>query len=241
MIEKTPEISIVIPVFNEAVIVQSAVDDLCRSLEEEHLDYELILAENGSRDETARIVDDIALKNPRLRALHISEPNYGRALREGILASRGAIVLCDEIDLCDVDFYRRALPLLRSREAEMVVGTKAGRGSCDERPLLRRVGTRIINETLHWTLGFKGTDTHGLKAFLREELVPVVRACVVEKDMFASEFVIRAGRMGRRVIEIPIVVHEKRRPTINLVRRVPNVLKSIARLVYVIRIQGSDH
>jgi hypothetical protein len=57
--------------------------------------------------------------------------------------------------------------------------------------------------------------------------------------MFASEFVIRAGRMGRKVVEIPIVVHEKRKPTINLVRRVPNVLKNVARLVYVIRLGGS--
>jgi hypothetical protein len=45
--------------------------------------------------------------------------------------------------------------------------------------------------------------------------------------------------MGRKVEEIPIVVHEKRKPTINLFRRVPNVLKNVARLVYVIRIKGS--
>jgi uncharacterized protein (DUF2236 family) len=97
----------------------------------------------------------------------------------------------------------------------------------------------VINGILRVTLGFRGTDTHGLKAFLRESMVPVVNACVVDKDMFASELVIRAGRMGREVIEIPVVVHEKRRPTINLVRRVPNVMKNVGRLVYVIRLRGS--
>jgi len=239
MTDQAPEISVVIPVFNEASLVQPATGELCRALDGEGLDWELIFAENGSRDATPDLVDGLARANPRIRALHVGEPNYGKALKQGILQARGTYVLCDEIDLCDVDFYRRALPRLRSGEAQMVVGTKAGQGSHDERPLLRRAGTKVINGMLRLALGFKGTDTHGLKAFRRDALIPVVEACVVERDMFASEFVIRAGRMGREVVEIPIVVHEKRKPTINLVRRVPNVIKNVARLVYVIRIRGS--
>lgn len=239
MSEKAPEISIVIPVYNEAAIVQSAAEELVRALDGQGLDYELILAENGSSDSTPQIVDGLASRLPRLRALHVGEPNYGRALKEGILSARGTYVISDEIDLCDLDFYRRALPLLRSGEAEMVVGSKAARGARDERPLLRRAGTKVINGVLRVSLGFRGTDTHGLKAFRRDALLPVARACLVDKDMFASELVIRAGRMGRRVVEIPIVVHEKRKPTINLVRRVPNVMKNIGKLVYAIRIKGA--
>ena len=239
MSEKAPEISIVIPVYNEAAIVQSAAEELVRALDEQGLDYELILAENGSSDSTPQIVDGLASRLPRLRALHVGEPNYGRALKEGILSARGTYVISDEIDLCDLDFYRRALPLLRSGEAEMVVGSKAARGARDERPLLRRAGTKVINGVLRLSLGFRGTDTHGLKAFRRDALLPVARACLVDKDMFASELVIRAGRMGRRVVEVPVVVHEKRKPTINLVRRVPNVIKNIGKLVYAIRIKGA--
>ncbi len=239
MSEKAPEISIVIPVYNEAAIVQSAAEELVRALDEQGLDYELILAENGSSDSTPQIVDGLASRLPRLRALHVGEPNYGRALKEGILSARGTYVISDEIDLCDLDFYRRALPLLRSGEAEMVVGSKAARGARDERPLLRRAGTKVINGVLRVSLGFRGTDTHGLKAFRRDALLPVARACLVDKDMFASELVIRAGRMGRRVVEVPVVVHEKRKPTINLVRRVPNVIKNIGKLVYAIRIKGA--
>ncbi len=237
MTRTSPEITVVIPVYNEAGLVQSAAEELARALDAEQLDYEIILAENGSRDATPQLVDALEQANPRIRALHVGEPNYGKALRQGILSARGTFVLCDEIDLCDVDFYRAALPLLRSGAAELVVGTKAGRGSRDERPLLRRAGTKVINGMLRLSLDFRGTDTHGLKAFRRDALLPVVGKCVVDRDMFASEFVIRAGRMGRRVEEIPIVVHEKRKPSINLMRRVPNVLKNVARLVYVIRIK----
>ena len=60
----------------------------------------------------------------------------------------------------------------------------------------------------------------------------------MEKDVFASEFVIRAYRTGLRVSEIPVRVMEKRPPSINLLKRVPNVLKSVAKLTWAIRIKG---
>ena len=61
---------------------------------------------------------------------------------------------------------------------------------------------------------------------------------MVEKDVFASELVIRAYRAGLRIEEIPVRVKEKRPPSINLFKRVPNVLKSIAKLTWAIRVKG---
>jgi hypothetical protein len=76
-------------------------------------------------------------------------------------------------------------------------------------------------------LGFRGTDTHGLKAFRRSKLVDVLGRCVTEFDVLASEFVIRAQREGVRVLEIPVEVRERRAPSIRLWRRVPKVLKNL--------------
>ena len=104
---------------------------------------------------------------------------------------------------------------------------------------VRRVATRVHNKLLKVTLGFKGTDTHGIKAFRRERLLSAIRACVVDKDVFASELVIRAYRQGLNVLEIPIQLREKRQPSVHLLRRVPNVLKNVAKLVYVIRVRGA--
>ena len=56
----------------------------------------------------------------------------------------------------------------------MVVGSKAMKGASDERPLIRRAATRVLNGMLRVALGFRGTDTHGLKAFRRATLLPVV-------------------------------------------------------------------
>ena len=150
---------------------------------------------------------------------------YGLALREGIDRASGRYVMCDEIDICDVEFYGRALELLEAGAADMVVGSKTMKGADDRRPLSRRAATSIINGLLRLVLDFKGTDTHGLKAFRRELLLPIASQCVVERDLFASEFVIRAGRDGINVTEIPVNIVEKRAPSIDLVRRVPAVLK----------------
>jgi glycosyltransferase involved in cell wall biosynthesis len=237
--DATPHISIVIPVYNEEAIVAQAAAELTKGLEDRGWDYEIIFAENGSRDATPRILEEMCAANKRLHWFHSETPNYGSALKRGIKEARGELVVCDEIDLCDLVFYDQAIPRLERREADLIVGSKAARGASDRRPLVRRVATRVHNGLLRVTLGFKGTDTHGLKAFRRERLLPVIEKCVVDMDVFASEFVVRAWREGLDVLEIPIQLQEKRQPSIHLFRRVPNVLKNVSKLVYVIRVRGT--
>ncbi|MCX7807955.1 MAG: glycosyltransferase family 2 protein [Deltaproteobacteria bacterium] len=230
-----PQVSIVIPVYNEEAIIHAAILDLIDRLQGVPWTYEIVIVENGSKDATFEIAEKLMQRFPQLKVLRFGEPNYGGALKYGILASRGTFVICDEIDLCDVGFHRKAIEILEAGEADFVVGSKAMEGAIDERPLLRRVGTKVFNRLLRLTLGFRGTDTHGLKAFRREKVVPIVARCVVDKDLFASELVIRAEREGVRIREIPVRVLEKRVPSIHLLKRVPNVLFNVARLAIVIR------
>ncbi|MFT5434039.1 MAG: glycosyltransferase involved in cell wall biosynthesis, partial [Myxococcota bacterium] len=193
---------------------------------------------NGSTDDTKELAFKLERKYPQVRVLIGDEPNYGKALRRGMTAAAGKFVLCDEIDICDLGFHQRAMDILRSDQADMVVGSKAHADARDKRPLFRRAGTRVINTLLRIFLDFHGTDTHGLKAFNRERLLGVVGRCIVDKDLFASEFVIRAERANFRILEIPVEIAEKRPPTINLSKRVPGVLKNLVRLVIAIRIRG---
>lgn len=240
-----PDVSIVIPVYNEEGILREAVTELLDGLEvvrtaldAPELEFEVIIAENGSTDRTAELAAHLADELPGVTTFSLGEPNYGKALRRGILAARGTFVVCEEIDLCDLDFQRRALEHLRHGDCDMVIGSKAMKGASDERPILRRAATKVINGMLRVALDFRGTDTHGLKAFHRDALLPIVEECVIDRDLFASELVIRAGRAGLHVLEIPIKLHEKRPPAINLVRRVPHVLRGLAKLTYVIRFGG---
>jgi glycosyltransferase involved in cell wall biosynthesis len=240
-----PDVSIVIPIYNEEGILRDAVSQLIASwqtlraeLRAPELRLEVILAENGSSDRTAELAEHLAAELPEVRCFSLGEPNYGKALRAGVEQACGTFVICEEIDLCDVDFHRRALELLRHDDCDFVVGSKAMLGANDQRPLVRRVATRVMNGMLRVALDFRGTDTHGLKAFRRTAVLPIVQQCVVDRDLFASELVIRCGRAGLHLIEVPVRLAEKRPPSIHLSRRVPRVLKGLAKLTYVIRFGG---
>ena len=236
--QDAPEVSIVIPVYNEEQIITSSIEELVTNLAEVHTSFEIIIAENGSSDRTVPIAEELSHRYDEVRFFSIGEPNYGKALREGIFRARGEFVVCEEIDLCDVDFFRAALEKLREGY-DLVVGSKRAPGARDRRPAYRRAATQILNTMLRVAVGFQGTDTHGLKAFRRSALIDIVESCVVERDMFASEFVVRTHRSERKWLEIPIDLVEKRPPSIHLFRRVPNVLKNIVRLTAIIRL-GRD-
>ncbi len=228
-------VTIVIPVYNEEAILASAVDELHQKLDDLGWTYELLIAENGSIDQTQKIVKELEKKYPQVRGLHTHEPNYGFALKRGIEAAGGTYIICDEIDLCDTDFYQRALALLDADAADLVVGSKRHAEAHDRRPWRRRLATAVVNGLFKRLLHFKGTDSHGLKAFHRCRLLPVVKQCILDRDIFASEFVIRAEHAHYRTVEIPIEIEEKRHTPIPLFRRVPKALKQILKLVLVFR------
>ena len=233
--EQAPEVSIVIPVYNEEGIISAALADLVEKLQDADFSYEIWVAENGSKDRTVEIAEEFGRRHPQVKCFSVHEPNYGLALKEGILRAQGTYIICDEIDLCDTRFYQQALTELRSGEVDFVVGSKRAAGAQDKRPLYRRAATGVLNGMLRVAVGFEGTDTHGLKAFRKAAIEDLVRACVVDRDMFASELVVRVHRAKRRWSEVPIELIEKRPPSIHLFRRVPNVLKNIVRLTSIIR------
>lgn len=234
-----PVVTVVIPVHNEEAILRAAIVDLRERLRDAPWSFEIVIAENGSTDNTVKIASALVSKYEDVRWLSLDEANYGLALREGILDARGTYVVCDEIDLCDSDFHEAAVKLLQAGGADLVIGSKLLSDSRDERPWVRNAASRAYNWMLRLGLGFRGTDTHGLKAFRRDRLLRVVNACVVDKDVFASELVIRAYRSHVPIKEIPVRVVEKRMPSINLIRRVPNVVRQLARLAWAIRVYDS--
>ena len=237
---EAPHVSIIIPVYNEEGILRGSVLELKEKLARFGWSYELLLCENGSRDRTVEIGKELEAEHAQVRMLSVGSPNYGLAMKFGISEARGRYVICDEIDLLDTEFYARAMALLERSDTDLVVGSKAMVGSNDQRPLFRRAATRVYNGLLRAVCRYPGTDTHGLKAFRREALLETARRCRLDRDVFASEFVIRAHREGKKVVEIPFAVREKRPPSIRLMTRVPHVLSSVAKLAISVRRTGGD-
>ena len=238
-----PHISIVIPIYNEQAILHAAIVDLRERLKPLGWSYEIILAENGSKDRTIEIGHELAAKygdpdDGQVKIISLGEPNYGKALKQGILLARGDIVLCDEIDLCDTDFHKRAVDILETGEADLVIGSKLAVGRRRRAPPdPPRREHRVLDAAQgHARLS---RDRHARPQGVPPPGAPRHRARVPRREGRVRERVRDPRRPGGVAIkEMPVHVIEKRPPSINLFKRVPNVMKSVAKLTWSIRIRG---
>jgi glycosyltransferase involved in cell wall biosynthesis len=195
-------------------------------------EYEIIICENGSTDDTQQLTRELEQLHTPVRAEFLPTANYGLALKHGISACRHDLVVLVNIDFWSVEFVRRALPLLAGG-ADLVVGSKVMAGSNDQRPWLRRAITRSFNALLRVLFGFPGTDTHGVKALRRGSLADIAAQCVTDRSIFDTELVLRAHRAGLRVVEIPVEISELRQPGYaSVFGRTPEAVWNLIRMAY---------
>lgn len=228
-----PKYSILIPIYNEEKILQKSIDQYIGKLKKLKVNFEIILSENGSTDNTKKIL--FSLKNKYKKLLKIltsNEPNYGLALKKAIISSKGEYIICDELDLCDINFFKSSCLLLKSKKFDIIIGSKNHYLTQDNRPFLRRFATKVFTKILNLLFGFKGTDTHGLKAFNRK-IIPYVKKVKLDKDMFATEMVIRVSNSNLSCHEIPVKLKEIRVTPILLRKRVLKVLVQIVKLFFI--------
>lgn len=219
-------LSVVIPAHNEERYLRQSLSDLVEGLNERELDYEIAICENGSVDRTRELAHQLSEEIPGVKVLELETADYGRALRAGYLATSGEFVVNFDVDLVDLRFLDRALPLARGG-ADLVIGSKTAKDADDTRPLSRRVVTRTFGLVLRLGFGLRASDTHGLKLLRRQPTEDLVAACVSGADIFDTELVLRSERAGLRVVEIPVHVEEWRPPRTAITSRIPRTLKGL--------------
>lgn len=223
--------SIVMPAFNEAELLERSVADVTEGLLARGAPFEVIIVENGSRDATPAIADRLAASIPQVEARHLPEADYGAALRAGVLDARGETVVIFDVDYYDLGFVTDAYARLAAPDQPaIVVGSKRAEGARDERGFLRRLVTAVFSASLRYGFGLRVSDTHGMKAMRRVAVEPLARACRFGTDLFDTELILRAERAGLLVVELPVVVVERRPSRSPIWRRVPRTLWGLARL-----------
>jgi glycosyltransferase involved in cell wall biosynthesis len=223
-------ISIVMPAHNEHGYLEPAVKTVVAGLRERRLAFEVIVAENGSTDDTAAEADSLAHTYPEVVALRDPTADYGLALKVGFLAARGDVVVNFDVDFVDLEFLDRAMALMASGEPAIVVGSKRSPGSEDERSPARRTVTAVFSLVLRYGFGLRVSDTHGVKALRRAPLLPLVESSRFGGDIFDTELILRAERTGLVVTEVPVVVTDQRPPRTPITRRIPRSLVGLVRL-----------
>jgi glycosyltransferase involved in cell wall biosynthesis len=223
-------LSIVMPAHNEQGYLEPAIKSVVAALRDRNMAFEVLVAENGSRDATVVEAEDLARTFPEVQLLVAPVADYGRALRAGFLEASGEVVVNFDVDFVDLGFLDRALPLIQDGGADIVVGSKRSPGSEDQRRVGRKVVTAIFSLVLRYGFGLQVSDTHGVKALKRTPLTPLVAACRFGADIFDTELIIRAERTGLVVRELPVSVADQRPPRTPIVRRIPRSLWGLVRL-----------
>ena len=229
--KKIRKYSVVIPIYNEEEILRKSIESLVKDIQgitEFNKEYEIILSENGSNDDTHKVAEQLKKEFPVIRIKRLKHANYGQSLKLGIQAALNENIIIFNIDFWDVEFLKKALVLLD--EYDCVVGSKVIKGAIDERPLLRRLITRGFNLLLNYLFGFKGTDTHGIKGFRKSSFLPISLQCHTERDIFDTELLLRAERAKLLIHELPVTIREVRLTRLEPLKRVASTLQDLVTL-----------
>ena len=224
-----PSFAIIIPIHNEAGFVLPALHQIIEQVDQVSPDYRIILVENGSWDDTFAEASSAAVADERIMVMQLPDPNYGLAMRAGMesVDDREWLVTFD-IDYFSGRFVDQMLAI--AEDCDIVIASKRAPGSVDRRPLIRRMGTRVFNFVLRTAVGSKVSDTHGIKAFRRTMVVEMLPHVQLGQDLFDTELVVRAEKLGFRITEVPIVVEELREARSSFIRRIPRTLRGVRQL-----------
>jgi glycosyltransferase involved in cell wall biosynthesis len=227
-------ISVVMPAYNEAAFLERTVRDVADGLRSWVRPFEIHVVENGSTDGTRTIALRLANEIPEVSVHWLSAPNYGEAIRTGLLESSAPVAVLFDVDYYDLGFLKEALTVLDDAEeptgAVIVVGSKRAPGARDERSSLRRAATSVFSALLRIGFELEVSDTHGMKVLRRDVLDPLIRQCVFGTDLFDTELIIRAERGGWQDAEVPVTVVERRPARTPVLERVPRTLWGLLKL-----------
>ncbi len=203
-----PAYSIVIPAYNEGARLGATLEKVLAYARAQAWDAEVIVVNDGSRDNTADIVRDFSAKNPTLRLVeNPGNRGKGYSVRHGMLNARGRVVLFSDADLSSP--IEEAPKLFQALEegADIAIGSRWLRAETQtqRQPLHRQIFGRIFNLMLRITLGLKFKDTQcGFKAFQQPAVQTIFPLQKIERWGFDPETLFLARKFKFKVREIPV-------------------------------------
>jgi glycosyltransferase involved in cell wall biosynthesis len=204
-------LSIVVPAYNEGARLGKSLRAIVTYLNEYAPDAEVIVVDDGSTDNTAATARDELSDSKNLRTSVISYQSNlgkGRAVRLGLLASRGEIALFTDADLSTpiTETPKLVDPILRG-ECDLAFGSRAlDRNLIGvHQPWRREQGGRVFNLAVRLATGLPFWDTQcGFKAFRMGACRPIVEGATIDRFGFDVELLYVAHRAGLRLKEIPV-------------------------------------
>ncbi len=238
-----PYLSVVIPAFNERDRIGPTVAAVQAYLAARAGGFEIIVVDDGSRDGTADRAREALADLPGSRVLRLPENRgKGRAVKEGVLAARGRVILFSDADLSTpIAMLDRLLERLEAG-ADVVIGSRALPESevRVHQPRPRESLGKLFNAVVRRLIAPGIRDTQcGFKAFRREAARELFADLRTEGFCFDVEILAAARRRGLRIEEVPVVWENSRPSGVRVVRGFPRVVRDLARIRRRFRRKGS--
>ncbi len=213
-----PDLSIVIPAYNEEKNIRNSLERILIFLAEQSLTGEIIVVDDGSSDKTADLVESFAKDNPQVKLQREAHRGKGAAVRSGVLSAVGDFILFTDADLAvDIKEYKRLAVWLNEQGYDLAIGSREGLGAVRRHePFYRHLMGRVFNLSVKIFVlrGFEDTQC-GFKLFKKEaakdifsrlvtygEKSPeIVRASVTAFDV---EVLFLAKKLGYKIKEVPV-------------------------------------
>jgi dolichyl-phosphate beta-glucosyltransferase len=205
---KRPDLSIVIPAYNESGSIRETILEICLYLSGLGLSYEIIAVDDGSKDSTAAVVTSMIEGCPELRLVQYgANRGKGYAVRTGIIASLGDKVLFTDADnatpITELPAFLEAL----NSDFDIAIASRNVRGSVRviHQPTYRELGGKLLNLLIRLFAapGIKDTQC-GFKLFSREVARAIFSKCTVDNFSFDVEVLYLARRLGYKTAELPV-------------------------------------
>ena len=226
-------IDIVLPVFNEERVLERSVRTLHLYLTDNlNHEWRIVIADNGSRDQTLAIARRLEQELAHVVAQHIPEAGRGRALSGAWLASSADALAYMDVDLStDLDAFPRLVNAVLSDSFDIAAGTRLGAGAETTRSLRREVFSRGLVFLINLLFRTRLQDSQcGFKAIRRDcarALLPLVRDTGWFWD---TELLLLAAKGGWRVTFVPVRWVEDPDSRVRVASTVWRDLKGLARM-----------
>ena len=202
-----PVVDIVIPVHNEAHVLEASVSRLFLYLSERFpLSWRITIVDNASTDETWATAEDLAARVPGVRAIHLDRKGRGLALRSAWLGSDARIVAYMDVDLStDLGALLPLVAPLVSGHSDVAIGSRLAPSSRVARSPKRELISRSYNLILKTVFGTHVRDAQcGFKALRSDVARRLLPDVVDDAWFFDTELLLLAERNGLRIHEVPV-------------------------------------
>jgi len=206
-----PEVSIVIPAYNENERLGEPLQKILRYVSDTKLNAELIVVDDGSSDATARIAEETFATTPAIPAQVIKyDKNRGKgfAVKTGLQAANADVALFTDADLSTpIEELTKLTGPIIAGEVDVAFGSRALDRSLigTHQPWRREQGGRVMNLIIKTMSGLRFVDTQcGFKAFNMQKFGPLLDLMTIDRFGFDVEFLFVAQHNGLRLKEIPV-------------------------------------